>query len=33
MRDCAAQRGGTLDIVSRIGHGTRVCVTLPILNV
>lgn len=33
MRECAAQRGGTLEIVSRAGEGTRVCATLPILNV
>ncbi|MBV9275368.1 MAG: GAF domain-containing protein [Verrucomicrobia bacterium] len=33
MRECAAIRGGTLDIVSGSGHGTRVSVTLPILNV
>lgn len=33
MRDCAAEQGGTLDIVSRIGQGTRICMTLPILNV
>jgi signal transduction histidine kinase len=33
MRECAAMRGGTLDIVSRTGQGTRVLVTLPILNV
>ncbi|MBV8483745.1 MAG: GAF domain-containing protein [Verrucomicrobia bacterium] len=33
MRDCAAQRGGTLEIVSGAGQGTRVCVSFPILNV
>jgi signal transduction histidine kinase len=33
MRECAAQRGGTLEIASRAGQGTRVCATLPILNV
>ena len=33
MRECATQRGGTLEVVSRAGHGTRVCATLPILNV
>ena len=33
MRECAAQRGGMLEIVSRAGGGTRVCATLPILNV
>ena len=33
MRECATQRGGMLEIVSRVGHGTRVCATLPILNV
>jgi two-component system, NarL family, sensor kinase len=33
MRECAIQRGGTLEIVSRAGRGTRVCATLPILNV
>jgi signal transduction histidine kinase len=33
MRECAAQRGGMLEIVSRAGEGTRVCATLPILNV
>lgn len=33
MRECAAQRGGMLEIVSRAGKGTRVCATLPILNV
>jgi signal transduction histidine kinase len=33
MRECAALRGGMLEIVSRAGHGTRVCATLPSLNV
>ncbi|MBV9877436.1 MAG: hypothetical protein JO025_22095 [Verrucomicrobia bacterium] len=33
MRECAAQRGGTLEIVSHAGQGTRVCATLPTLNV
>jgi signal transduction histidine kinase len=33
MRECATQRGGMLEIFSRAGHGTRVCATLPILNV
>jgi len=33
MRECAIQRGGILEIVSRTGQGTRVCATLPILNV
>jgi signal transduction histidine kinase len=32
MRECATQLGGILEIVSRSGHGTRVCATLPILN-
>jgi signal transduction histidine kinase len=33
MQECATQRGGTLEVVSRAGRGTRVCATLPILNV
>lgn len=33
MRECAAQRGGTLDILTCVGQGTRVRATLPILNV
>ena len=33
MRECAAQRGGTLDIFTCVGQGTRVRATLPILNV
>jgi signal transduction histidine kinase len=33
MQECATQRGGMLEIFSRVGHGTRVCATLPILNV
>jgi signal transduction histidine kinase len=33
MRECAAQRGGTLDILTFVGQGTRVRATLPILNV
>ncbi|MBV8216292.1 MAG: GAF domain-containing protein [Verrucomicrobia bacterium] len=33
MRECAKERGGALDIVSHTGQGTRVCATLPILNV
>jgi signal transduction histidine kinase len=33
MQECATQRGGTLEIFSRAEHGTRVCATLPILNV
>jgi signal transduction histidine kinase len=32
MRDCAMEQGGTLEIVSRAGRGTRVCATLPVLN-
>ena len=33
MRDCAREQGGTLEIVSRAGQGTRVCATFPVLNV
>jgi signal transduction histidine kinase len=33
MREYAARRGGTLEIGSRVGHGTSVCATFPILNV
>ena len=34
VQRCATQRGGMLEIfVARAGHGTRVCATLPILNV
>jgi len=33
MRECANRQGGTLEIVSLPGQGTRVCVCFPILNV
>lgn len=33
MRDCVTRRGGTLEIVSRVGQGTSVCATFPILNI
>jgi signal transduction histidine kinase len=33
MRECANDRGGTLDIVTHPGQGTRVCVCFPISNV
>jgi NarL family two-component system sensor histidine kinase LiaS len=33
MRDCAGELKGTFEIISRPGGGTRLWVTVPVLNV